>query len=340
MEKRAVTPKAILRGHSSALSCAQYIPNTPGLLATGDANGDLHIWSTFIQESLLRLQPFDDASGGTYPLIAVVQDPLTSTLVLHSKGGNVSRLDLAHNPFAPDAAPGVRGLERLCKFSDSFCGLRMLSPGVLIGPEEDSASGIGLRDLRTRAASPEYAGGDAVGVAKDRGMLFCMDVMNTGNQGTARVVAGYENGSVALWEPRKLDAPIWAVSASSDVVTDVNASPHSESFAAVASAVDDVSMVWRGRVVATGRVREKGVSCLRWQRDGRVLATAGWDGRVRLWDGRRRKQSLLRPVASLKWHRGKVTALAFGQEVNYFASGGDDATIALWDLSAAFLKPS
>ena len=64
--------------------------------------------------------------------------------------------------------------------------------------------------------------------------------------------------------------------------------------------------------------------------DGRILATAGFDGTVRLWDTAT-GESLL---PQLEAHAGRVLALAFSPDGRLLASGGSDNRIALWDVTS------
>ena len=60
--------------------------------------------------------------------------------------------------------------------------------------------------------------------------------------------------------------------------------------------------------------------------DGRRLASADWDGTVRLWDpatGARR--------ATMTGHGGGVYAVAFSPDGPQLASAGRDGTVRLWD---------
>jgi WD40 repeat protein len=63
--------------------------------------------------------------------------------------------------------------------------------------------------------------------------------------------------------------------------------------------------------------------------DGRLLAQAGEDGKVRLWDLRTGKEA-----AAPAGHRGRVTALAFSADGTRLASGGSDTAALVWDAEA------
>src|SRR5204863_5086126 len=59
--------------------------------------------------------------------------------------------------------------------------------------------------------------------------------------------------------------------------------------------------------------------------DGRLIASAGWDNTVRIWDAASHRQ-----VALLRGHTGQVHAVAFSPDGRLLASVAYDQTVRLW----------
>jgi protein decreased size exclusion limit 1 len=325
------SPHCILRGHESPVSALSFLTSVPipRLLASGDQSGVVRVWDASLEECVLRIAPLP--KDAAQPIISIVGDASWPELLMQSKSGAVRSVDLATGAGgAPEESLGLRRDTVVCKFAHSFCGIRGVGSRLIAGPSEESGPGLGMHDLRLGSSASvvkcSYAG-------YGRGALMSIDCVG-GRAGAVMcdIAAGYEDGSVAIWDMRAADSPVSSAKVACSAVTAVTGCPMGGKFVVAGSAEEDLCGLQAERMVASGRLRGKGVAGLSWRCDGRVLASAGWDGRVRMWDGRRRKDALLRPLASLSWHYGQASCLTFCEKSLWLASGGADKTIALWNV--------
>src|SRR5262249_57931060 len=63
--------------------------------------------------------------------------------------------------------------------------------------------------------------------------------------------------------------------------------------------------------------------------DGKLVAAAGQDKLVRLWDADKGNE-----VRVLRGHAGDVSAVAFTPDGKRILTGGDDKTVRLWDVGS------
>jgi WD40 repeat protein len=68
------------------------------------------------------------------------------------------------------------------------------------------------------------------------------------------------------------------------------------------------------------------VLAVAFSRDGRRLASAGWEQAVKVWEPEEGQE-----VLTLRGHGGAVTGVAFGKDDAFLATGSADTTVKLWD---------
>jgi WD40 repeat protein len=80
--------------------------------------------------------------------------------------------------------------------------------------------------------------------------------------------------------------------------------------------------------LSTLKGHKRCIKSLAFSPDGKMLASAGWDKTIKLWDVAKGKE-----IATLKEHTAEVNAVAFSPDGKTLASTGRDRTIRLWDVA-------
>nr|XP_031526152.1 guanine nucleotide-binding protein subunit beta-like protein 1 isoform X2 [Vicugna pacos] len=143
------------------------------------------------------------------------------------------------------------------------------------------------------------------------------------------LLAGYEDGSVALWDvsARKVcsrvachEEPVMGLDFDSQKARGVSGS--AEKALAVWSLDEQRAL----QVHRTHQLTNPGVADVRIRPDRRLLATAGWDHRIRVFHWR-----TMKPLAVLAFHSAAVHCLAFATD-GLLAAGSGDQRISVWSL--------
>jgi WD40 repeat protein len=154
-------------------------------------------------------------------------------------------------------------------------------------------------------------------------------------QGCAlHAVAGYEDGSVALWDTRQPNEPLATAKLHSEAVMCLAVGPDCTSGFS-GSADKHLSAfklnITKGQLVLTQQLSlsnsNPGIADVAIRPDGRIAASAGWDGKVRVWHARKRL-----PLALLRWHSQQVACVQFSADCRLLAAGGRDNHISMWSI--------
>lgn len=147
-----------------------------------------------------------------------------------------------------------------------------------------------------------------------------------------RVASGSSDHSVRIWDLATGEAIHVLTGHPAEVFRKVAFSPDGRLLVSASgdaygrTTVWDVSTGTRIRSLATDKQRTRSISI---SPDGRLLASGGTDGDLKLWDlatGER--------VRSIAGHAGAVLGVAFSPDGKTLASGGSDNSLRIWDVSS------
>ncbi|XP_044921247.1 guanine nucleotide-binding protein subunit beta-like protein 1 isoform X4 [Mustela putorius furo] len=161
------------------------------------------------------------------------------------------------------------------------------------------------------------------------GMPMCLELWQADSNPRPLLLAGYEDGSVALWDvsERKVCSrvachtePVMGFDFDSQKTRGVSGS--AEKALAVWSLDEQQAL----QVCRTHELTNPGIADVKIRPDCKILATAGWDHRVRVFHWR-----TMKPLAVLRFHSATVHCVAFAAD-GLLAAGSGDQRISIWSL--------
>ncbi len=316
--RQAPPPFYVLRGVGAAVNALVFHPMLP-VLYVGSGAGDVAAWS------LETLRPLREPRQ-VHTHAGVLHLELLSggaVLLSHGRDGDVVSVDV-------DAASGVLGRElgRVATRSVTFCRATVLQQGpeclVLVPDEHETKTLVAWR-MDVTASAP------VLRLVPGRGRKTGMAMASACGPGSHTVLAGYESGDLVLWDT-ETGAWLHSVRVLQEAVLCIRLVPNtgggmvSGADAAAAGFLVDQETMQLSKTQHALPLAAPGCGDIAVRRDGKLVALAGWDRRVRLYEA-----GSLRPLAILRHHSESVYAVAFAShQLGVIASGGKDQEIALW----------
>jgi len=142
------------------------------------------------------------------------------------------------------------------------------------------------------------------------------------------IMAGYEDGSIIVWDIRFPDREKNAARLHGEAVSSFDYCEQTQR--GVSASVDGMVTSWHGtELVQTASANIKGgAACVRARPDGKLFAVGGCDSRIHIYSGRAK----LSPLAVVRAHTQSVQSLAFNSCDKTLAAGSRDKTVSMWSI--------
>ncbi|XP_072289672.1 guanine nucleotide-binding protein subunit beta-like protein 1 [Eucyclogobius newberryi] len=314
------TPIYTLRGAGGPLStlhfhCSQ---GTTPLLFSGSGKGAIHIWNlnTRRPEKVV-----EGHSGNSVIWINTIQSG--QTLISQGRDMQICLWDLA------EGRSDV--LDSIWTGSVGFCQSSTLetSPGkwLLAFPGEQTEE-VKIVELPSKTPVTTLVPDTKLG------MVMCIKLWQSLSGASPLLLAGYEDGSVLLWDVilglklsqvKSHPEPVMCLTFDPTRLKGISGSSDSKLSSWIVDNQNNVQLQDSVTLV------NPGVSQMCLRDDGKLLASAGWDHRVRLFGWKR-----LKPLAVLQYHTDMVLSVAFSNHPDprqrLLAAGSKDQRISLWSI--------
>ncbi|KAJ8043593.1 Guanine nucleotide-binding protein subunit beta-like protein 1 [Holothuria leucospilota] len=319
MNKPAPTldPEFVLRGSKDAISCLHFPSlKDSSLLVSGCASGEVRIWNLKSRRTVDVL----DGHGGKGILTALTRTD--GQVLSHGRDGKLNQWTLHE---------GRREITSTINIPcQSFCKCDLLEKDGML-----ASQGLEKSEVRVYGISAKKVTQKLIPASQHPdplGMPMCLKFLSSQLLGV-----GYEDGSLVIWDLKAAKIasalkiykePVMCFDFSQDLQT------------GICGSVEDVLTSWVLKEVdfmvekkTDIKLTNPGVSEVSIREDGKIVATAGWDSRLRIFGLKK-----LKPLAVLKYHTASAHCVQFSHPLPEFnnrwllAAGSKDKHISVWSI--------
>lgn len=297
--------------------------HTSERLYAGTTKGTVQLWDLQINRCTYQL------SVGTSPIIHIAHTE--DALITQEKDGYVKLWELANSAYVLRHKVNTDHVG-FCRFvyRSNLAG----TPAVIIPKVGSNISILCGRTFAER--QPLAVSSDDESRLPPLGTVMCFLPIEI--QGVSYLMAGYESGTIILWDLNaskpishlRLGEEDCLMALDYDPVMNRGVCGGSSDKITVFSLDRHTMEIRKKSEIA---IKNAGVHRLKIRKDLKVFCSAGWDGRLRIFSWKS-----LRPLAVLTEHRGELMDIVYSEEkvsmwkAVIMAAAGSDGQISLWNL--------
>nr|XP_019949522.1 PREDICTED: guanine nucleotide-binding protein subunit beta-like protein 1 [Paralichthys olivaceus]XP_019949523.1 PREDICTED: guanine nucleotide-binding protein subunit beta-like protein 1 [Paralichthys olivaceus]XP_019949524.1 PREDICTED: guanine nucleotide-binding protein subunit beta-like protein 1 [Paralichthys olivaceus]XP_019949525.1 PREDICTED: guanine nucleotide-binding protein subunit beta-like protein 1 [Paralichthys olivaceus]XP_019949526.1 PREDICTED: guanine nucleotide-binding protei len=320
MSRPAPSPIYTLRGSGGPLNTLHFSclgGDTP-LLFSGSGSGAIHIWNL---NSRRAEKIVEGHSGSSVIWVNSLQSK--DALISQGRDMQVCLWDLREGRSEP--------VDSVWTSSVGFCQCSLLdsSPGnYLLAFAGEQTEEIKIIELPSKTPVCTLVPDTKLG------MVMCIKLWQPDSGPGPLLLAGYEDGSLLLWDVTQRSKlsqakahpePVMCLTFDTKRLRGISGSSEKKLTPWMLDGQNNLQLQDCVTLV------NPGVSDLCIRDDGKLLASAGWDHRVRVFGWKK-----LRPLAVLQYHTDMVLSVAFSNHQDprqrLLAAGSKDQRISLWSI--------
>ncbi|NXN91599.1 GNB1L protein, partial [Rhinopomastus cyanomelas] len=317
-------PQFILRGtgaavHTLHFSCRGQELDVPTLFS-GSENGLIHVWN-------LKTRRVDTALDGHGRKSVYCMETMGARDKLLSQGRDqrICLWDLAEGRTSVTDFVFTENVG-FCR-----CSLLQVAQGRwLMAMASKALEEVQVLELPSKTSvctlKPE--------VGAKLGMPMCLKLWQLSSDSQPLLLAGYEDGSVVLWN-LSMGKALSRLGCHQEPVMSLDFD--SEKARGISGSSEKVLSIWslneqqNLQVYKTHNLVNAGISDITIRPDRKILATAGWDHRIRIFGWKK-----LKPLAVLDYHTATVHCVSFSDHKSLserlLAAGSKDHRISIWSI--------
>ncbi|KAG7489865.1 hypothetical protein JOB18_022328 [Solea senegalensis] len=321
MSRPAPSPIYTLRGAGGPLNTLHFsclAGDTP-LLFSGSGHGVVHIWNLNSRRAERNLEGH---SGSSVIWVNTLQS--TGALLSQGRDMQVCQWDLreGRSEVVDSVWTGSVGFCQ-CSLLETSSGSSLLA---FAGQQTEEIKIIELPSKKPVCTLVPDA---------KVGMVMCIKLWQPDSGPGPLLLAGYEDGSLLLWdvtqrcklsEVKAHPEPVMCLTFDTKRLRGISASCEKKLSSWILDGQNNLQLQDLSVTLVN-----PGVSQLCVREDGKLLASAGWDHRVRVFGWKK-----LRPLAVLQYHSDMVLSVAFSDHQDprqrLLAAGSKDQRISLWSI--------